>query len=79
MEEEKIIWGGECQVHRPLFTGCPSGLGIQGKCQVYQSLFTDPSLQGPSLPISLFRSLPIGRWQKKKKKKSLTVFKKISP
>jgi hypothetical protein len=21
MEEEKIIWGGECQVHRPLFTG----------------------------------------------------------
>jgi len=21
MEEEKIIWGGEHQVHRPLFTG----------------------------------------------------------
>jgi hypothetical protein len=62
---EKFIWGGECQVHRPLFSGRPSGLGIQGNCQVYRSLFTDPSLQVPSLPISLYRSLPKGRWQKK--------------
>ena len=55
---EKFIWGGECQVHRPLFSGRPSGLGIQGNCQVYRPHFTDPSLQMPSLPISLYRSLP---------------------
>ncbi len=41
----RLLWG-KCNVHRPLFTGRPSGLGVQGKCQVY-------------------RSLPIGRWQKK--------------
>jgi hypothetical protein len=61
MEEKKFLWGGECHVHRPPFTGHPSGLGIQGKCQVYQSLFTDPPLQVPSLPISLYRSLPVGK------------------
>jgi hypothetical protein len=61
----RSIWG-ECHVHRPLFTGRPSGLGFQGKCQVYRSLFTDHPLQVPSLPISLYRSLPKGRWKKKK-------------
>ena len=71
MEEEKIIWGGECQVHRPLFTGRPSGLGVQGKCQVYRSLFIDPPLQVPSLPIFLYRSLPIGRWQKNNNNKAI--------
>jgi hypothetical protein len=35
MEEEKIIWGGECQVHRPLFTGCFGE----------STIFTDLSLQ----------------------------------
>ena len=59
------LWG-ECHVHRPLFTGRPSGLGVQGQCQVYRSLSTDPPLQVPSLPISLYRSLPKGKWQKKK-------------
>ncbi len=59
----KSLWG-EYHVHRPIFTGCPSGLGVQGKCQVYQSLFTDPPLKVLSLPTSLYRSLPIGRWQK---------------
>ncbi len=57
---------GKCHVHRPLFTGRPSGLGVQGQCQVYRSLSTDPPLQVPSLPISLYRSLPKGKWQKKK-------------
>jgi len=59
----RSLWG-ECHVHRPLFTGHPSGLGVQGKCHVYPSLFIDPPLQVPSLPISLYRSLPIGRWKK---------------
>jgi hypothetical protein len=59
----RSLWG-ECHVHRPLFTGRPSGLGVQGKCQVYPSLFIDPPLQVPSLPISLYWSLPIGRWKK---------------
>jgi hypothetical protein len=59
----RSLWG-ECHVHRPLFTGRPSGLGVQAKCQVYRSLFIDPPLQVPSLPISLYRSLPIGRWKK---------------
>jgi hypothetical protein len=27
---------------RPLITGHPSGLGIQGRSKGYQSLFTDP-------------------------------------
>jgi hypothetical protein len=63
----RSLWG-ECHVHRPLFTGRPSGLGVQGKCQVYRSLFTDLPLQVPSLPISLYRSLPMGRWQKKRQK-----------
>ncbi len=67
-EEEKIIWGGGCQVHRPLFTGRPSGFGIQGKCQVYQFLFTDPPLKVPSLPISLYRCLLILEDGKKTKK-----------
>jgi hypothetical protein len=58
-----LLWG-EYHVHRPFFTGRPSGLGSQGKCQVYLSLFTDPTVQVPSLPISLYRSLHIGRWQK---------------
>jgi hypothetical protein len=48
---------GRVHVHRPLFTGCPRGLGIQGKCQVYQSLFTDPPLQVPSLPIPPYRQM----------------------
>jgi hypothetical protein len=52
IEEEKIIWGGECQVHRPLFTG---HFGES-------AMLTD---QVPGLPISLHRFLPIGRWQKK--------------
>jgi hypothetical protein len=43
-------------------------LGIQGKCQVYRSLFTDPPLQVPSFPISLYRSLLKDRWQKSLKK-----------
>ncbi len=60
----RLLWG-ECHVHRPLFTGRPSGFGIQGKCQIYQSLFTDPPKQVPSFLISLYRSLPIGRWHKK--------------
>jgi hypothetical protein len=70
MEEEKITWGGERQVHRPLFTGCPSGFGIQGKCQVSQSLFTYPPLKVPSLPISLYSSLPIGDGKKTHTKKN---------
>ncbi len=43
------------QVHRPFFTGCPSGLGNEDSCKVYQSLFTDPPQQVPRLPI---------RWEK---------------
>ena len=35
MEEEKIIWGGECQVHRPVCTGCFGE----------SPMFTDLSLQ----------------------------------
>jgi hypothetical protein len=61
----RSLWR-EYHVHRPLFTGCSSGLGIQGKCQVYWSLFTDPPLQMPSIPFSLYRSLPIVGWQKNK-------------
>ncbi len=30
------------QVHWPLITGRPNGLGSQGSCKVYRSLFTDP-------------------------------------
>jgi hypothetical protein len=48
-EEEKTIWGGECQVHKPLFTG------LFGE----STMSTDLSLQSgqvPSLPISLHRS-----------------------
>jgi hypothetical protein len=52
----RLLWG-EYHVHRPLFTGCPSGLEIQGKCQVYRSLFTDPPLQVPSLPIPPYRQM----------------------
>jgi len=48
----------EYQVHIPLITGCPCWLGSQGSFKVYQSLFTDPQLQVPSLPISHYRSLP---------------------
>ncbi len=68
----RLLWG-EYHVHRPLFTGCHSGLGVQGKCQVYRSLFTDPPLQVPSLPISLYRSLPICRWQKQKQNSSSVI------
>ncbi len=74
----RSLWG-ECHVHRPLFTGRPNGLGVQGKCQVYRSLFTDPPLQVPSLPISLYRSLPIGRWKKKKKKIRAVVILAVDP
>ncbi len=45
MEEEKIIWGGECQVHRPLFTG-----------RYRFPYWVRNSGQVPSLPISLHRS-----------------------
>jgi hypothetical protein len=42
------------QVHRPLFTGHPSGLGSQGKCQVYQSPFTDPSQKADGKKIIIW-------------------------
>ncbi len=48
-EEEKTIWGGECQVHKPLFTG----LFGESTMSTYLSL---QSGQVPSLPISLHRS-----------------------
>jgi hypothetical protein len=35
MKEEKIIWGGECQAHRPHFTSCFGEI----------TMFTDLSLQ----------------------------------
>jgi len=53
MEEDKIIWRGECQFHRPLFTGRFgesakfTHLSLQiplCRCQVYRSPFKDPSL-----------------------------------
>ena len=69
----RLLWG-EYHVNRPLFTGRPSGLGIQGKCQLHRSLITDPPLQVPSLQISLYRSLPIGRWQKKLLKINLKLW-----
>ncbi len=52
------------QVHRPLITGRPSGLGNQGSCKVYHLLFTDPPQQVPSLPISHYRSLLIRQMEK---------------
>jgi hypothetical protein len=36
-----MLWG-EYHVHRPHFTGRPSGLGVMGSCKVYQ-----PFLQVP--------------------------------
>ncbi len=44
------------QVHRPPFTGCPSGLGNQVSCKVISLSLQIPQ-QVPSLPISHYRLL----------------------
>jgi len=51
------------QVHRPLSTGHPCGLGSQGSCKVYRSLFTDPHSM-----CQVYRSLLIMKMEKKQKK-----------
>ncbi len=43
----RLLWG-EHQVHRPHFTGRPSGLGVMGSCKFYRLLLTGPPLQVPS-------------------------------
>jgi len=54
----------EYQVHWPLITGHPSGLGSHGSCKVYWSLFTDSPKQVPSLPISHYRLFLIRKMEK---------------
>ncbi len=60
------------QVHRPLITSYPSGLGNQGSCKVYQALFTGTPQQVPSLPVSQYRSLLIRKNYGKMEKTSQT-------
>jgi hypothetical protein len=86
MEEEKIIWGGECQVHRPLFTGRfgESAMFTDLSLQVTlvglefraSAKFTDLSLQIPLCRCQVYRSpftdpsLKADGKKKKKKKES---------
>ncbi len=52
---------GEYHVHRPHFTGRPSGFGVMGSCKVCQPLFTGPPWQVPSQSISHYRPLDLVR------------------
>ncbi len=60
----RLLWG-ECH----MFTDLSLQVALVGKEFRASAKFTDPPLQVPSLPISLYRSLPIGRWKKNKNKK----------
>ncbi len=57
----------EHQVHRPLITGCPCGLGSQDSCKIYWSLFTDPHSR-----CKVYQSLITDHSLQGRKKKYLT-------
>jgi hypothetical protein len=54
MEEEKIIWGRECQVHRPLFTGRFGESTMS--TDLSSAKFTDLSSQIPLCRCQVYQS-----------------------